>query len=147
MKNNHITDEILQAFLLKEIQDDTIASHLTVCSSCQKKLEEYQFLIDSMLKIKPETFSFDVTTLVMKKIKKAETQKEKSTNILMYMSLTIVSIIAMVIYPYIKTILTQFKLFSVIENVFMLISAFGVVVFLLNDLHRQYKQKEMLLLQ
>ena len=117
MKNNHITDEILQAFLLKEIQDDTIASHLTVCSSCQKKLEEYQFLIDSVLKIKPETFSFDVTTLVMKKINKAETQKEKSTNIILYMSLTIVSIIALVLlYPYIKTILTQFKLFSVIEN-------------------------------
>lgn len=147
MKNNHITDEILQEFLLKEIQDDTIASHLTVCSSCQKKLEEYQLLINSVQKIKPETFSFDVTSIVMAKINEVERQKEKNTNNVLYLSLSSISIAVLVLlYPYIKSILTHFKLFSVMENLFVLVSSLGVVVFLLNDLHRQYKQKEMVLL-
>jgi hypothetical protein len=84
----------------------------------------------------------------MKKIKEIETQKEKNTNILLYMSLSIVSIVALVLlYPYIKIIFSQFRSFSIMANVFMLVSVLGVVIFLVNDLFRQYKQKEMLLSQ
>jgi len=148
MPNNHLTDETLQAFLLKETKDDSITIHLKVCSTCRKRLEEYQYLIDSVQKIKTETFSFDVTSLVMGKIKEVETQKEKNTNIVLYMILSIVSIVAMVLlYPYIRIIFAQFKSFSIMENVFMLVSVLGVVIFLLNDLFRQYKQKEILLSQ
>lgn len=148
MKSIHLTDEILQTYLLEDIQDDAIAMHLTGCSKCRKRLKEYQFLIDSVQKIKPETFSFDVTSLVMEKIIEVETQKEKNSNIVLYISLSIVSIVAMaLLYPYIKIIFTQFKSFSLMANVFMLVSVIGVVIFLLNDLFRQYKQKEMLLSQ
>ncbi len=148
MISDHLTDENLQAFLLKDIEDDTIATHLTVCSDCREKLEEYQYLIDRVQEIKTETFPFDVTTVVMEKIKAVETQKEKNSNIVLYMSFTIVSIVALVLlYPYVKMIFTPFKSFSIMANVFMLVSVLGVVIFLLNDLFRQYKQKEMLLSQ
>lgn len=148
MKSIHLTDEILQEFLLNELQDDAIATHLAVCSKCQKTLEEYQYLIENVQKIKTETFSFDVIFLVMEKIKEVETKKEKNTNIVLYMSLSIVSIVALVLlYPYIKIICTQLKSFSTRTNVFMLVSILGVVIFLMNDLFRQYKQKEMLLSQ
>lgn len=148
MKSDHLTDETLQAFLLNEMQDDTIATHLVACSDCRENLEKYQHLMAGISKIAPETFSFDVTSLVMAKIKEVETQKEKNANIVLYLSLSAVSIIAMVLlYPYIKTIFVQFKSLSVIGYVFMLVSTLGVVVFLLNDIIRQYKQKEMLLLQ
>ena len=148
MKSIHLTDEILQEFLLNELQDDAIATHLAVCSKCQKRLEEYQYLIESVQKIKTETFSFDVTSLVMEKIIEVETQKERNKNIILYMSLTIVSIVTMaLLYPYIKIIFTQFNSFSIMRNVFMLVSVLGFVIFLLYDLFRQYKQKEMLLSQ
>ncbi|MDZ4147446.1 MAG: hypothetical protein U1C58_04095, partial [Flavobacteriaceae bacterium] len=61
MKSTHLTDENLQAFILNEIQDDTIATHLAVCPNCREKLEKYQHLIVGITKIAPETFSFDVT--------------------------------------------------------------------------------------
>ncbi|MEQ1555134.1 MAG: hypothetical protein ABL929_13195 [Ferruginibacter sp.] len=148
MKSEHFTDETLQEYLLKEIQDDNITSHLTVCSSCWKKIEEYQYLIDNVREIKAETFSFDVTTVVMEKIKNAETLKEKNKNTVLYMILSSVTLIALyLLYPYIKIIFTQFKLFSTMANVFMLVSVLGIVIFLLNDLFRQYKQKEILLTQ
>jgi hypothetical protein len=144
MKSNHIADEILQAYLLNEIQDDKIATHLFGCLSCQKKLEEYQLLIDSVQKIKLETFSFDVTSIVMAKINEVERQKERNINFVLYLSLSSISIAALVLlYPYIKSIFTQFKLFTVIGNLFVLVSALGVTIFLLNDIIRQYKQKEM----
>lgn len=148
MINNHLTDEAIQTYLLKEVQDDAITKHLAECSICKIKLKEYDLLINNMQKIKTETFSFDVTSLVMEKIIEVETQKEKKANAVLYISLSSVLIIAMfLLYPSIKTIFIQFKTFSIIGNAFMIVSVLGVVVFLLNDLFRQYKQKEMLLSQ
>lgn len=148
MKSTHLTDETLQAFLLKEIQHDTISTHLADCSTCRDRLEEYQYLMVEISKIAPETFSFDVTALVMDKIKEIETQKEKNTNIVLYLSLSIISLVTLgLLYPYIKIIFTQFKSFSIMANLSMLVSVLGVVIFLLYDLFRQYKQKEMLILQ
>lgn len=148
MINTHLTDETLQAFLLKEIQDDTIANHLTVCPECQKKLTEYHYLIEGVQNIKVETFSFDVTSVVMEKIVETEIQKEKKTFTALYASLLIITVIISVfLYPYIKIIFSQLKTSSIMTNAFILVSALGIAAFLLNDAFRQYKQKEMLLLK
>ncbi len=148
MNNNHLTDETLQAFLLTEMQDDTIALHLDLCETCRGKLEIYQHLMVGISTLEPETFPFDVTALVMKKINELETQKEKNTNLVLYMSLSIVSIVALaLLYPYVKIVFTPFNSFSIMANIFMLVSALGVVVFIMNDQFRQYKQKKMLLSQ
>ncbi len=146
MTNNHLTDEALQAFLLKEIQDDTIAHHLTICSDCQKRLSEYNYLIERVQKIKAETFSFDVTSVVMEKIVETETQKTKKTYIGLFAGLLMISIIvSLLLYPYVKVIFTLLKASSIMTNAFILVSALGIAAFLLNDVFRQYKQKEMLL--
>lgn len=148
MKNDHVTDEVLQAFLLKEIQENSIAMHLNVCSKCQERLEDYEFLINNVRKIKSETFSFDVTSLVMEKIESVEIQKEKNKNTVLYIIFSIISTITLALsYPSLKIIFHQFKSFSMITNVFMLVSVSGVFIFLMNDLFRQYKRKESLLLQ
>lgn len=148
MNTNHLTDETLQAFLLNEWQDDAIATHLKVCPTCQIRLEEYKFLTNSLQKLKTENFSFDVTSLVMEKINELETRKEKNANTVLFISLCIASMPALVLlYPYIKIIFIQFKLFSIMTNAFIMVSVLGVAIFLLNDIFRKYKQKEKLLLQ
>ena len=148
MKSTHLTDETLQAFLLNELQDDTIAAHLKVCSTCLTRLEEYKLLTHSLQKLKTETFSFDVTSLVMEKINEVETRKEKNTNIVLLTSLSIALMATLVLlYPYVKIILAQFKLFSIMTNAFILVSVLGVAIFLLNDIFRQYREKEKLLMQ
>jgi hypothetical protein len=148
MKGNHLTDETLQVFILNEMQDDAITTHLEVCPACSEKLEIYQHLMADISKIAPETFSFDVTTVVMNKIIEVETRKDRNKNLVVYTSLSFVSIIALVLLgPYIKMIFAPFMSFSIITIVFMLVSVLGVATFLLNDLFRQYKQKERLLSQ
>ena len=146
MTNNHLTEETLQAFLLKETQEDSISMHLSACTNCREKLEEYQYLIDDVKKVKAETFSFDVASLVMEKIIAVETQKEKNTSTVLYLSMFIVSVVTLfLVYPFLKPILIQFKSFSVMTIIFILVSTVGIAIFLLNDLFRQYKQKEILL--
>ena len=73
MTNDHLTDEILQAYLFEEMQDDAIASHISVCKECRKKIENYQQLVNNLTKISPDSFAFDVTTLVMNNIVQYET--------------------------------------------------------------------------
>ncbi len=148
MKNNHLTDEILQTLLLNEVQDEIVDKHISECQVCQEKMKNYQFLFTSIKKVEPETFSFDVTSLVMEKIYEVEIKKEKNANIALYMCLSIILIIVFILlYPYVKTIFSQFKSSSIMANAFMMVSSLGVTIFLLKDIYRQYKRKEMLILQ
>jgi hypothetical protein len=143
MKNNHLTDEILQAFLLKEMQDDGIATHLAVCPSCQERLEKYQFLIDSVRKIKPEIFSFDVTTLAMNNIMLYEKKKSKKQE-LVFWGLLIFLLIAISSFsvPYIPKILSIFYSKSIFTTLLVVGTVLVVLLYLLADITQQYKMKE-----
>jgi hypothetical protein len=148
MKNNHLTDEILQSLLLNEVHDEIVDKHIFECQVCQEKIKNYQYLFSSIKKLEPETFSFDVTSLVIEKIYKVEMKKEKNTNIALYLILSIILVVVFILlYPYLKSIFAQFKSFSIMANAFMMVSALGVTVFLIKDIYRQYKRKEMLIMQ
>ncbi|MFN7116954.1 MAG: anti-sigma factor family protein [Saprospiraceae bacterium] len=143
MKSIHLTDEILQAFLLKEIQDDAIATHLAGCSECRERLKEYQFLIDSVQKIKTETFSFDVTTLAMNNIMLYEKKKSRSQELIFWGLLIGLFIgISSFSIPFIPLILDIFYSKSIITTLLVMGTGLGVLLFLLADITRQYKAKE-----
>ena len=143
MKNIHVTEEILQAYLLKEIQDDTVAQHLAMCLKCQKGLEEYQFLIDSVQKIKSETFSFDVTTLAMKRIMLYEKKKSKKQELVFWGALMVLIItISSFSIPFIPKIIDVFHSKSIFTILFILGTGTSIMLFLLADLQKQYRLRE-----
>lgn len=148
MKNNHLTDEILQAFLLHEIQDDTIDTHIAECSICRAKLENYEYLVDSLQKVEPETFSFDVTSVVMHKIEQYEKQ-EKTKKALVIWGILIVFIgsVVLISIPFLLPILSLFSSMTLFTNIFIAGSGLGVLIFLLFDLYKQYKIKEKILFE
>lgn len=143
MKSIHLTDEILQACLLKETEDDGIVTHLTVCPQCKKRFEAYQLLIDSVQKIKAETFSFDVTALAMNNIMLYEKKKNKRQE-LIFWGLLIFLLIGLSSFsiPFLPSILSIFHSKSVATT--LLAAGTGIVVFLflLADIIQQYKTKE-----
>lgn len=143
MKSIHFTDEILQAYLLKEIQDDTIATHLTVCSTCRERLEEYQFLIDSVQKTKTETISFNVTTLAMNTIMLYEKKKSKKQE-LVFWGLLIFLLLAISSFsiPFIPRMLAIFYTKSILTTLLIIGTGLVVLFFLLADITQQYKAKE-----
>lgn len=148
METNHLTDEVIQAFVLKEIVDDNIAMHLTVCESCKAKHNAYQILVSNLNTIEVEAFSFDVSTLVMQKIEAVETGKaaRQSTILFIGIAVCIICFVALA-YPIIGPLLQYFSALSVMSNGLIAVSAMGIVFFLINDLFRQYKQRENLLFQ
>ncbi len=148
MKNNHLTDEILQAFLLKEIQDDIIVTHIAECSICQAKLENYQYLIDSLQKVEPETFSFDATTVVMHKIEQYERQ-EKTKKAFVFWGILIVfaGTVVLISIPFVLPILSVFSSMALFTNIFILGTGLSVLIFLLSDIYKQYKIKEKILFE
>lgn len=143
MTNNHLTDETLQAFFLKETQDDTIATHLAVCSTCRERLEEYQFLIDSVQKTKTETFSFNVTTLVMNNIMLYEQKKSKKQEFIFWGALIFLLIaISCFSIPFIPKIFAIFYSKSILTTLLIIGTGLVVLIFLLADINKQYKKKE-----
>lgn len=143
MTNNHISDEILQAFLSEETQDEKVASHLSTCVICREKLENYRELFANIQKITPETFDFDVTTLVMDTIIQYETQKSKKQELVSwgYMVLLLVAISSFAI-PYIPQIMSIFNAIPNFTALLMAGTGFMVALFLLIDLYKQYQLKE-----
>jgi predicted tellurium resistance membrane protein TerC len=143
MKSSHLTDETLQAFLLKEIQDETVAAHLTGCSACSERLEEYQTLINRVQQVEAEAFSFDVSALAMQSVLLYEKKKSKKQE-LVFWGLLIVLVIAIASFsvPFIPAVLALFSLTA--DFSILLITGTGAVVllFLLADIVRQYKAKE-----
>lgn len=148
MKVDHLTDEHIQTFLLEEIKDDSVTKHIEVCAICQAKLIEYESMINGISNLVPEVFSFDVSAVVLKKITELEYQKEKRGSMLLYIGLSIFFIVCLVVlYPYIKSIFISFNSLSSIKSLIITVSVMGFVFYLLNDLLRQYKHKEMLISQ
>lgn len=146
MKNSHLTEEILQAFLFKEIQDDSTEAHIAECSICRAKLENYQYLVASIQKAEPETFSFDVTTVVMQKIEVYEKQ-ENIKKVLVIWGLLIFFIVSIVLIslPFSLPILRVFYSMALFTNIFIGGTSICVLIFLLSDIYKQYKIKEKIL--
>lgn len=143
MKNGHLTDEVLQAFLLEEILDDSVSEHLSACTKCRKSLEEYKEMINSMQKMNRETFCFDVTILSMNNIILYEKKKSKKQELLFWGLLIFLLItISSFSIPYIDTILAIFLSKSIFTTLFVLGTGLVILLFLLADIRQQYKTKE-----
>jgi hypothetical protein len=143
MNSIHLTDEMLQAYLLKEIHDDSIVTHLTVCSTCKDRVEEYRFLIDSVQKIETETFSFNVTALAMNNIMRYAKRKSKKQE-LTFWGLLIFLLIAISSFsiPFIPRILAIFYSQSTLTMLLVIGTGLVVLLFLVADITRQYKTKK-----
>ncbi len=147
MKYDHLTDDIIQAFILKETSDGKIALHISECNVCKAKLESYQMLMSAMGDIEPESFSFDITTIVMQRIEQYE-NKKKAFGFYVLMTILGIIIVGLLVIsiPFILPVFQLFPSMTMITNVFIIVSALSVFIFLLTDIFRQYKQKERLFL-
>lgn len=143
MNSIHLTDEVLQAYLLKEMEDDTLVAHLTICATCRKRLEEYQLLLERVQEIRTETFSFNVTDLAMDTIMLYE-QKKRNRQALFFWGLLIflVIVISSLAVPFIPGVLAVFNSKSVITSLLIIGTGIAVLFFLLADVMQQYKMKE-----
>lgn len=146
MENKHVTEENIQSFVLKEIVDKNSQIHLSQCDDCKAKYNTYKALISTIKTLQSETFSFDVTAIVMQKILATETKKTTKNNSLLYAIVGLFCIgIFTVLFPYLKTSLLYFQKLSVFENGLIFITAFGITIYLLNDIFRNHRKNELLL--
>lgn len=143
MKSTHLTDETVQAYLLDEMPDSAIAKHLAMCENCRQKLEAYRHLMADISKTVPETFSFDLTTVVMDKIMLYEKKKNKKKEFFFWGALTFLLLtIASLSIPFIPKILTVFHSKSIFATLLVIGTGLVVFLFLLVDINRQYKIKK-----
>ena len=143
MESIHVTDEVLQAFLLNELQDDTVATHLGGCSNCREKLEKYRQMVVGIPQIAPETFSFDVTTLVMNNILLYDKRKRKMQALFFWGVLVLLLlVISSFSIPFMPAVLAIFHSKSIFTTLLLIETGLVVLLFLFADIARQYKMKE-----
>ena len=143
MTNNHLTDETVQAFLFKETKDDGITMHLLECVECRGKFENYQYLVNNIKRVAPETFSFDVTNLVMDRIMLFERQESRKQGLIFWGLLTfLLIVISSFSIPFVPQILTVFYSIPFFTSIFVVGTGLVVFLFLLADINKQFKMKE-----
>jgi hypothetical protein len=147
MNTNHLTDEVIQDYVFHKISDEQFVLHISECTDCKAKIEAYHVLMDTIDSVKPETFPFNITELVLQKIEAMEPKRKTLGN---YGLITILSTFILGIILYVLTVIEPinhiFSSLRVIDSAFIIVSALSVFIFLFKDILRQYKQMEMLLL-
>lgn len=143
MKNTHLSDDILQAFLLKEIENDSISTHIAECAGCRAKFKNYQHLIGNIKKVNNEIFSFDVTSVVMEKVVQYENKKNAKNNFVFWgILIFLIVFISSFSLPFVSKFLTFFYSIPLFTNIFFIGAGLVVFLFLLTDIKRQYSLKE-----
>ncbi|WP_144884873.1 anti-sigma factor family protein [Lacibacter cauensis] len=144
MNSNHLSDELLQACLLNELQqDDMVDTHLRFCPDCRKRLEEYRLLFTHIKEVETEPYAFDSTALVMEAVVHYAQKKQKRKALFYWGGLLfLVVIIGSFSIPFIPAVLAVFRSQSLITSLLFTGTAVAVFLFLWTDLKRQYKSKE-----
>ena len=147
MERNHLTDEQIQTYLTKEIQDDAMVSHLNSCSTCRENLNEYLRIVEGAQQMTAESFTFDVTELVMTKIVQYESRKNTLQNWIFWGILSLLVILTVILcLPYLSNVLAIFSSNSTWTTVFA--TGTGILLFsvILIDVLRQHKSTQKKLL-
>ena len=143
MRNSHLTDEVLQSFLLNETKDENINTHLSGCADCRAKLESYQRLATAFQELTPDSFQFDITPLVMDRIVHYEQQENKKQELIFWGSLSLsILVISIVSVPFLSKALTVFYAIPIFKTLLIVGTGLAVVLILIADLIKQYKLKE-----
>jgi hypothetical protein len=72
MKTQHLSDEIIQEFVLSKSHERSVVEHLQGCESCKAKIDLYQYLITGIKEQSHAEFDFNVSELVMNKIEQKD---------------------------------------------------------------------------
>ena len=143
MKSIHLTDQVLQGYLLKEISYDTIANHLNECSICQQKLDEYRLLIAGIEETTTENFSFDITAVAMNAIVLYEKKRKLKQEFLFWsLLISLCMVIISFAIPFMPQILALFSGKFTSATLLVITTGFFVLLFLWIDISRQFKLKE-----
>ena len=117
MNTNHLTEEVIQGYILQEITDEQLSSHISECADCRAKIESYKALMNMIGNIKPERFSFDVTALVLQKIEEKES-KRKVLGSYALITILSVAILGVILFSFsiIEPIIQVFRSLKAIDN-------------------------------
>ena len=143
MIQEHLSDEEIQEYILEGETDEHIGLHMSGCETCKKKLKAYSVLISAVSLQEPAAFSFNVSELVMQKIGR-QRKKEKIELYIFYAFLFVVFLVP--IYFTLPMIATIFKSIQWLHNssmALLITGTVGVILFLIIDMFRIQKEKEL----
>ncbi|MEO8770038.1 MAG: hypothetical protein ABI402_08135 [Ferruginibacter sp.] len=143
MIQEHLSDEKIQEYILQGETDERISLHISGCVACKQKMKAYSVLIKAVNFIEPAAFTFNVSKLVMQKIG-IQRKKEKTELYLFYALLS--GGILVPIYFILPMIATIFKRIQSLHNTSMALIitvTLGVILFLIADIFRTQKEKEL----
>lgn len=138
MKNIHLTDEEIQQYALDAKNCPKVwIEHIQYCPHCQQQAQAYQLLFEGIETQEKEVFDFDLTAMVMEQLPQPKPAQDKP---FVYTIAAVVAVMMGIIgYIFGNSLLSLFTYLQPILVGLVIISSFGVMVFLGMDMYQRYK--------
>lgn len=146
MKNVHPAELEIQEYAAdKSLCSADIKNHIDSCAGCQEEVNQYQVLFFELKKESPARFDFNLSSLVISRLPKANQGVPVDQFIAMFLVLFICSFVAVPMYIF-RTYI--YNMFSGISSFFvyaMIGSATAIIAYKTQEIYKKYQKQIQLL--
>ncbi|RFS17900.1 hypothetical protein [Emticicia sp. C21] len=138
MKNIHLTDEEIQRYALETENCPKVwTDHIQHCPHCQQQVQAYQLLFEGIESQEQVMFDFDLADLVIEQLPQSKPVQDKP------FVFSIAAVVALMIgvagYVFGNSLTNLFFYLQPILVGLVILTSFGVMVFLGIDMYQRYK--------
>lgn len=142
MKNNHLTDSEIQQFSFdkSECKKDVV-EHISSCSLCKQRVEDYLFLSTSIKSIPDPALGFDLSKRVIMQLE-TSSKKKPLLDYFLYALITLSVLLVVFCVAYTSSVfINSFKGNSTVSLAFIICIALSILMILINDIIKSHSRK------
>jgi hypothetical protein len=137
----HPSETELQEFALGEMKNEAkIDAHIQLCDECKTTVANYRLLFSAIGSEQKPVFEFNLSALVLEKIKPANTEYSKD-RLIFYIGFAVIAVLGIGYYCYSEFLSGLLIGFGSLFMYLLLATAIIILVFQCVDIYKRYQHK------
>jgi hypothetical protein len=137
----HPSEAELQEFALGEIKkENSINAHIQFCNECKAAVANYRLLFSAIGSEQKPVFEFNLSALVLEKIKPANTEYSKD-RLIFYIGFAVIAVLGIGYYCYSEFLSGLLIGFGSLFMYLLVATAIIILVFQCIDVYKRYQDK------
>ncbi|TMM56957.1 hypothetical protein FEE95_10715 [Maribacter algarum] len=142
MKNKHLIDSEIQQFAFDESEcEKDVVEHMSSCSLCKQRVEDYVLLSTSIKSIPDPALGFDLSKRVLMQLE-TSSKKKPLLDYFVYALITLSGLlVGFCVACFSLFCINWFKGNSTVSMAFIICIALSILMILINDIMKSHRRK------
>lgn len=142
MKNNHLTDSEIQQFAFDKSEcEKDVVEHISSCSLCKQRVEDYLLLTTSIKSIPDPALGFDLSKRVLMQLE-TTSKKKPLLDYFVYALITLSVLLVVFCVTYFSSVfINWFKGNSTVSMALTICIALSILMILIIDIMKSHSRK------